>query len=242
MLRETWNRRIFRTSEVESVDVVDRLQRAISMLQENMAKNRVSLQKKINTRNLKSVIEALTVVIDGAAFSSVDRSWWLFGRADKQALVANVHSRQASDGELSNPAASTYVSHSSGIVNVFNEKLEKAQTTLAVPSPLRRTISQCSSSNLSISWHRTTRPWRRGKRTMWSLPLRWRQAEEVDFAEAEKIFVFWPQARAVVVVWPHKCSVADASQVLQNEMGTAEADTFIVPGKFSCQFAHHERF
>ena len=78
----------FSTSEAELVDVVDRLQRAISMLQKEMAKNRVSLQKKIDTRNLKSVVVALTVVIDAAAFFSVDG----------QKLVALLQSRQASVG------------------------------------------------------------------------------------------------------------------------------------------------
>ena len=136
----------FSTSEVELMDVVDTLQRAISILEKEIAQNVASLLKKINMRNLNSVVEVLIAVIDAAAFSSVDR----------QKLVALVQSRQASDGELSNPAATTYQSHSSDIVDVFNDLLEKAQTTLAVLRQQLRTISRCSSSLLRISWHRIT--------------------------------------------------------------------------------------
>ena len=141
----------FSTSDVELMDVVDTLQRAISILEKEIAQNVASLLKKINMRNLNSVVEVLIAVIDAAAFSSVDR----------QKLVALVQSRQASDGELSNPAATTYQSHSSDIVDVFNDLLEKAQTTLAVLRQQLRTISRCSSSLLRISLHRITGLWRR---------------------------------------------------------------------------------
>ena len=45
-----------------------------------------------------------------------DRSWW------------RLQSRQASDGELSTPAVETYQSHSSDIIDVLNDLLEKAQS------------------------------------------------------------------------------------------------------------------
>merc|ERR1712136_526813 len=99
----------------------DTLQRAISIIQKEMAKNPAFLQKKIDTRNLNNVVAALTAVVDAAAFSSVD----------KQRLVALVQSRQSSDdedGELSAPAAATYKTHSSDIVDVLNDLLDKSQT------------------------------------------------------------------------------------------------------------------
>ena len=107
-------------SETELVDVVDTLERAISVIQRKMAKN---LPWNIDTRNMNNVVSALTAVIDAAAFSS----------AEKQKLVALVQSRQASDdddSELSAPAAAAYVSHSSDIVDVLNDLMDKVQTQL----------------------------------------------------------------------------------------------------------------
>jgi len=88
-----------------------------------MSKNPAFLQKKIDTRNINNVISALTAVIDAAPFPS----------ADKQKLVALVRGRQASDddvSELSAPAATAYVSHSSDIVDVLNDLLDKAEAQL----------------------------------------------------------------------------------------------------------------
>merc|ERR1719414_2422993 len=113
----------FSKSEAELVDVVDTLQRAISIIQKEMSKNPAFLQKKIDTQNMNNVVAALTAVVDAAAFSSVD----------KQKLAALVQSRQSSDdddGELSAPAAAAYKSHSSDIVDVLNDLLDKSQTEL----------------------------------------------------------------------------------------------------------------
>ena len=71
------------------------------------------------------MVSALTAVVDVAAFSS----------AEKQELVALVQSRQASDvddSELSASAAAVYVSHSSHLVDVLYDLLDKAQTLLDV--------------------------------------------------------------------------------------------------------------
>eukprot|EP00450_Noctiluca_scintillans_P037561 CAMPEP_0194549592 /NCGR_PEP_ID=MMETSP0253-20130528/95285_1 /TAXON_ID=2966 /ORGANISM="Noctiluca scintillans" /LENGTH=308 /DNA_ID=CAMNT_0039397023 /DNA_START=76 /DNA_END=1000 /DNA_ORIENTATION=- len=107
----------------ELVDVVDTLQRAISIIQKEMAKNPAFLQKRIDTHNMNNVVAALTAVVDAAAFSGVD----------KQKLVALVQSRQSSnddDDELSAPVAAAYKSHSSNIVDVLNDLLDKAQIEL----------------------------------------------------------------------------------------------------------------
>merc|ERR1712136_682181 len=99
----------------------DTLQRAISIIQKEMAKNPAFLQEKIDTQNMNNVVAALTAVVDAASFSSVD----------KQKLVALVQSRQSSnddDDELSAPVAAAYKSHSSNIVDVLNDLLDKAQT------------------------------------------------------------------------------------------------------------------
>ena len=110
-------------SEAELVDVVDTLERAISIIQREMSKNPAFLQKKIDTRNINNVISALTAVIDAAPFPS----------ADKQKSVALVRGRQASDdddSEISVPSAAAYVSHSSDIVDVLNDLLDKAEAQL----------------------------------------------------------------------------------------------------------------
>ena len=110
-------------SEAELVDVVDTLERAISIIQREMSKNPAFLHKKIDTRNINNVISALTAVIDAAPFPS----------ADKQKSVALVRGRQASDddvSDLSAPAAAAYVSHSSDIVDVLNDLLDKAEAPL----------------------------------------------------------------------------------------------------------------
>ena len=57
----------------------------------------------------------------------------VFPSINGQKLLALVQSRQSSvddDGELSAPAAATYKSHSSDIVHVFNDLLDKAQTQI----------------------------------------------------------------------------------------------------------------
>ena len=72
---------------------------------------------------MNNVVSALTTVIDAAAFPG----------AEKQKLVALVQNRQASDdddSELSAPAAAAYVSHSSDIVDVLNDLMDKVQTQL----------------------------------------------------------------------------------------------------------------
>ena len=81
------------------------------------------------------------------------------------------------------------------------------------------------------------------KRAMWSLPLRW-QAEKADLAEVEKILASLDASQAasksscVRVASDHECSVADATQVLQNETGTAERQTHSLFQKSSVASLH----
>ena len=72
---------------------------------------------------MDSVVAVLTAVVDAAAFSSVD----------KQKLVALVQSRPSSnddDDELSAPVVVACKSHSSNVVVVLSDLLDKAQTEL----------------------------------------------------------------------------------------------------------------
>jgi len=99
-------------SEAELVDVVGTLERAFSIIQREMSRNLVFVQKKIETRNIINVISVPTAVIDAVVFSS----------EDKQKSVALVRGRQASnddDGEIFVPSAAASVSHSSDIVDMM---------------------------------------------------------------------------------------------------------------------------
>ena len=64
----------FSTSEAELMDLVDTLQCVIAIIQEEMTMNSVFVWKKmIDTRNMNSVMQAFTEVIDATALSSVNR-------------------------------------------------------------------------------------------------------------------------------------------------------------------------
>ena len=227
----------FSKSEAELLDVVDTLQRAISIIQKEMAKNPAFLQKKIDTRNMNNVVGALTAVVDAAAFSSVD----------KEKLVALVQSRQSSDdddGELSAPAAATYKSHSSDIVDVLNDLLDKAQTELddtrhAESSAahnfamLKQSLEdQLTQNNKALEKAKTDK-------AEFATAL---EAEKADLAEAEKSMAALVASQAVSknscaqVASDHEASVTafaeelkaltDATQVIQSETGGAEGQTY----------------
>ena len=101
---------------------------------------------EIDMQNINNVVAVLTAVVDAAAFSSVD----------KQKLVALVQSRPSGnndDDELSAPVVVACKSHSSNIVDVLSDLLDKAQTE---PSQTLLTISRCTSSLLRTSLHNST--------------------------------------------------------------------------------------
>jgi chromosome segregation ATPase len=111
----------FVTGEKELVDTVDTVTRAQAILEREMQKNPASLAQ-VATSSLQSVIQALTTVVDAAAFSV----------PDKQRLVALVQSQQEADEEsLGAPAAAVYKSHSTSIVELVADLLDKAEAQLS---------------------------------------------------------------------------------------------------------------
>jgi peptidoglycan hydrolase CwlO-like protein len=113
----------FSAGEAELVDAVDTLDRAISIIGREMQKNPAALAQ-IDTTNMKSLVQSLSVVVNAAAFASSDR----------EKLLALVQSQQGSDdadGELGAPAAAVYESHSSSIVDVLEDMKEKAEGQLS---------------------------------------------------------------------------------------------------------------
>jgi len=111
----------FQASEKELMDATDSLDRAIGILQKEMAKNPAALAQ-IDTKNLDSMVKSLGAVIDAASFSS----------QDQKNLAALVQSQQGSDDEeLGAPASAVYKSHSSSIFDVLEDLKEKAEGQLA---------------------------------------------------------------------------------------------------------------
>jgi|Transcript_31383 hypothetical protein len=111
----------FAASEKELVDTVDTLDRAISIISTEMAKNPAALAQ-IDSSSMSSLIQSLSVVVDAAGFSTSDR----------QKLMALVQSKQSDeDSDAGAPAAAVYKSHSSSIVDVLEDLKEKAEGELS---------------------------------------------------------------------------------------------------------------
>merc|ERR1719407_440948 len=109
----------FVAAEKELVETVDTLDRAISIISTEMAKNPAALAQ-IDTSSMDSLVKSLGVVVDAAGMNS----------NDQQKLVALVQS-QDTDSEAGAPAAATYKSQSGGIVDVLEDLKEKAEAELA---------------------------------------------------------------------------------------------------------------
>merc|ERR1719183_2762649 len=130
LIRET-EKADFDAGEAELVDSIDVLDRAIAILEREMAKNPALVQ--VDTTNVKVLVNSMTAVISAAAsFSSMD----------KKKLLALVQSRESdSSGDeaaaeadevaLGAPAAAVYKTHSTSIVDVLEDLKDKAETELA---------------------------------------------------------------------------------------------------------------
>jgi len=111
----------FAASEKELVETVDTLDRAVSIISTEMAKNPAALAQ-IDRTSMSSLLQSLTVVVDAAAFST----------QDKKKLIALAQTKQGDEeSELGAPAAATYSSQSGGIVDVLEDLKEKAEGELA---------------------------------------------------------------------------------------------------------------
>mmetsp|Transcript_50111 Transcript_50111/g.108875 ORF Transcript_50111/g.108875 Transcript_50111/m.108875 type:complete len:712 (+) Transcript_50111:74-2209(+) len=111
----------FAASDKELVEVVDTLDRAITILSKEMQKNMTGFTQ-IDKSNMASLMQSLSVVVDAAAFSG----------SDKQKLLALVQSQQGSDDtELGAPEPDAYASHSSSIIDVLEDLKDKAEVELS---------------------------------------------------------------------------------------------------------------
>merc|ERR1719310_1733407 len=110
----------FLAEEADLVDTVDTLERAIGIIEREMAKGGAAL---VQVQNAKSLADSLRLLVEASSISNQDAS----------KLTALVQSQQASadsDAELGAPDPAAYENKSGGIVDVLNDLLEKAQGQL----------------------------------------------------------------------------------------------------------------
>jgi len=111
----------FAASEGELMEAIDALARAIGILSKEMAKNPASFAQ-VDTKSINSMAQALSVVLEAAAFPS----------NDQKKLVAFVQSQQSDEDEDAGaPAAAEYKTHSGNILDVLEDMKEKAAGQLS---------------------------------------------------------------------------------------------------------------
>eukprot|EP00929_Paragymnodinium_shiwhaense_P105097 TRINITY_DN6_c0_g2_i1.p1 TRINITY_DN6_c0_g2~~TRINITY_DN6_c0_g2_i1.p1 ORF type:complete len:700 (-),score=310.89 TRINITY_DN6_c0_g2_i1:110-2209(-) len=115
----------FATAEKELVETVDTLTRAVGILEKELGKGGAALAQVQKSVTLKNAMQALSAVMDAAAFSI----------GDKQKLTALVQAQQSADSDdedsESAPAAAAYESKAGSIVDVLADMQEKAETQLS---------------------------------------------------------------------------------------------------------------
>merc|ERR1719433_1351384 len=109
----------FLAEEKELLEIIDMLDRAITVLQREMAKSGASM---LEIKNANTVAEALNAMVRASMFSM----------ADAARITALAQSSQESDaGDVSAPDAAVYKSHSGDIVETLQDLMDKAQAQLA---------------------------------------------------------------------------------------------------------------
>jgi len=111
----------FSKSEAELVDTVDTLERAVAILERELAKGGAAFAQ-IDTSNVQAITQALGAILDAASFASIN----------KPKLMALVQA-QSDDGDLDTgaPAAAVYESKAGGIVDVLADMKDKAESELS---------------------------------------------------------------------------------------------------------------
>merc|ERR1719482_2503503 len=110
----------FAKEEAELVNTVDALERAIGILEREMAKTGAAF---LELKKANSVVQALKVLVQASSISSSDGS-------RLTAFLQNQQEDGDDDAELGAPAAKSYESKSGGIVEVLNDLLADAEGQL----------------------------------------------------------------------------------------------------------------
>merc|ERR1711953_460468 len=109
----------FMAEEKELSEVIDALQRAIGILEREMAKHGASMMQ---IRNAGSLAKTLQLLVEASTLTS----------ADPKGIAALVQTQQSSDdGETGAPDPAVYKGQSGGIIDTLGDLLEKAETQLA---------------------------------------------------------------------------------------------------------------
>jgi len=109
----------FAAEEKELVDVIDVINRAVGILEKEMAKSGASM---LQAKDVTGVAQALGALVQASALSTADAS----------KLSSFVQSRSSDEDDMTGaPAAATYKSQSGGIVDVLSDLKEKAEGELA---------------------------------------------------------------------------------------------------------------
>jgi len=112
----------FSAEETDLVDTVDTLERAIGIIEREMAKNPALVQ--IQAKNTQSIVAALKSLVEASALNSQDAG-------KLTALVQTQQENADGDDEMGAPDPAAYKSQSGGIVDVLNGLLDEANAQLA---------------------------------------------------------------------------------------------------------------
>merc|ERR1719189_2576710 len=109
----------FLAEEKELQEIIDMLNRAIAVLQREMAKSGASM---LEIKNAGSVAQALTAMVKASMFSM----------ADAEKITSLIQSSQsADDSDINAPDPTVYASHSGDIVDTLQNLLDQAIAQLA---------------------------------------------------------------------------------------------------------------
>jgi len=111
----------FAAEEADLVDTVDTLERAIAIIEREMAKNPALLQQ--NSKSSGNLVAALKALVEASAINSQDAS-------KLTALVQGAQNSDDSDEEMGAPDPAAYKTQSGGIVDVLSGLLDEANAQL----------------------------------------------------------------------------------------------------------------
>lgn len=114
----------YTATEKEMVDTIDTLERAINILERKMHGSAM-LQAKLDTRDVRNLVQTLSTLLDAAALSLHDRKM-LVG------LVQSSEDEQDQEFDEAEgaPAPEAYKSHGSSIIDVLTDLKQKAEVQL----------------------------------------------------------------------------------------------------------------
>jgi len=115
----------FKANQQELVESIDMLDRAINVLEKEMAKNPALAQISLTS---SGALSALSQVLDATSFSTADQTRL---QAMLQAQTTDSSSSELDDLELGAPAAAVYKSKSGNIVETLEDMKEKAEGQLS---------------------------------------------------------------------------------------------------------------